>query len=110
MRKPSQELALDVVRRRWEQGARAPAGSAIPGMLRNAVAIALTVAGLIAFSSGLLGNKEDSDDIADASAHVVAPQGSEPQEWGGGVHDAHDASAGQAATTMNCTMFQGGAR
>lgn len=110
MRKPSQKLALDVVRRRWELGARAPAGSAIPGMLRNAVAIALTVTGLIAFCSGLLGNKEDSDDIADACAHVVAPQGSEPQEWGGGVHDAHGASAGQAATTMNCTALQGGAQ
>ncbi|MCC8559248.1 hypothetical protein [Xanthomonas vesicatoria] len=102
--------AFDVVRRRWEQGARAPASSAIPEMLRNGVAIALTVAGLAAFCSGLLGNKEDSDDIADAGAHVVAPQGSEPQEWGGGVHDAHGASAGQAATTMNCTAFQGGAQ
>lgn len=107
MRKPSQELALDVVRRRWEQGARASADSAIPGMLRNAVAIVLTVAGFVAFCSGLLGNKEHSDDIADAGAHVVASQGSESQEWGGGVHDAHGASARQAGTTMNCSPFQG---
>ncbi|MBB3822259.1 hypothetical protein FHT03_001058 [Xanthomonas arboricola] len=26
------------------------------------------------------------------------------------MHDAHGASAGQPATTMNCTTFQGGAR
>ncbi|WP_235175464.1 hypothetical protein [Xanthomonas arboricola] len=110
MRKPSDELVLDTVRRRWEQGASAPAVSAMPGMLRNAVAIVLTVAGLVAFCAGLLGNKEDSDDIADAGAHVVAPQGSEPQEWGGGMHDAHGASAGQPVTTMNCTVFQGGAQ
>lgn len=109
MRKPSDELVLDSVRRRWEQGASAPAVSAMPGMLRNAVAIVLTVAGLVAFCSGLLGNKEHSDNVADAGAHVVAPQGSESQE-GGGVHDAHGASAGQPATTMNCTTFQGGAR
>ncbi|MEA9738658.1 hypothetical protein VDF74_06590 [Xanthomonas campestris pv. raphani] len=51
--------------------------------------------------------KEDSDDIADAGAQVVAPQGSESQEWGGGVHDAHGASASQAITTMNCSPFQG---
>ncbi|CAD1788756.1 hypothetical protein XSP_001050 [Xanthomonas euroxanthea] len=82
----------------------------MPGLVRNGAAIALTVAGLVAFCSGLLGNKEDSHDIADAGAHVVAPQGSESQEWGGGVHDAHGASAGQPATTMNCTTFQGGAR
>ncbi|WP_241239997.1 hypothetical protein [Xanthomonas sp. BRIP62418] len=110
MRKPSDELVLDTVRRRWEQGASAPAVSAMPGMLRNAVAIVLTVAGLVAFCSGLLGNEEDSDDIADARAQVVAPQGGEPQEWGDAVHDAHGASADQAATTMNCPMFQGGAR
>ncbi|MBO9722615.1 hypothetical protein J7390_21420 [Xanthomonas phaseoli pv. manihotis] len=62
------------------------------------------------FCSGLLGDKEDGDNIANARAHVVAPQGSESQEWGIGVHDPHDASAGQAVTTMNCAMFQGGAR
>lgn len=107
MRKPSQELALDVVRRRWEQGARAPADSAIPGLVRNGAAIALTVAGLFAFCSGLLGNKEDGDNIANTGANVVAPQSSEPQEWGGGVHDAHGASASQATTTMNCSPFQG---
>ncbi|NIJ91897.1 hypothetical protein FHT12_000555 [Xanthomonas campestris] len=110
MRKPSDELVLDTVRRRWEQGASAPAVSAMPGMLRNAVAIVLTVVGLVAFCAGLLGNKKHSDNVADAGAHVVAPQGSEPQDVGGGMHDAHGALAGQPATTMNCTAFQGGAQ
>ncbi|MFS8432358.1 hypothetical protein EIQ01_06595 [Xanthomonas campestris pv. raphani] len=68
----------------------------MPGLVRNGAAIGLTVAGLFAFCSGLLGNKEDGDNIANAGAHVVAPQGSEPQDWSSGVHDAHGASASQA--------------
>jgi len=110
MRKASQELALDIVRRRWEQVAQASADSPISGLVRNGAAIALTAAGLFAFCSGLLGNKEDSDNITNASADVVAPESCEPQEWGGGVHYAHGASADQSATTMNCAAFQGGAQ
>ncbi|MFL7986220.1 hypothetical protein [Xanthomonas vasicola] len=110
MRKPSQESALDVARRRWEQGAQASADSTIPGLVRNVAAIALTAAGLFAFCSGLLGNKEDSDNITNASADLVASEGGEPKEWGGGEHDAHGASSSRAATTMNCTKFQGVAR
>ncbi|PPU41319.1 hypothetical protein XaplCFBP3123_08975 [Xanthomonas arboricola pv. populi] len=79
----------------------------MPGGLRIAAAILLSVSGSFAFIAGLLGNEEDSDNIANAGANVVAPQGSEPQEWGGGVHNAHGASASQTTTTMNCSPFQG---
>ncbi|MGX9960890.1 hypothetical protein ACW0US_19240 [Xanthomonas euvesicatoria] len=54
--------------------------------------------------------EEHSDNIANTGADVIAPQGGEPQEWGGGVHDAHVASASQTDTTMNCAAFQGAAR
>ncbi len=110
MRKPSQELVLDLVRRRWDRGVRSSLSSAIPGLIRAAAATVLTLVGLVAFCAGLLGKKEHSDNITDARMDVVAPQGSKAQEWGGGVHDAHGASAGQAATTMKCSAFQGGAQ
>ncbi len=92
MRKPSQELALDVVRRRWEQGAQAPVASAMPGMLRNAAAIVLTVAGLVAFCAGLLGNKEHGDDSTDAGADVVPAQCTELHVGGASLHGTHGAA------------------
>lgn len=107
MREKRQKAVLDAVRCTWEQGARSRVCSTMPGRLRIAAAILLSVIGSSAFIAGLLGNKEHSDNIAYASTHVVPPQGSESQEWGGGVHDAHGASARQAGTTMNCSPFQG---
>ncbi|WP_261381592.1 hypothetical protein, partial [Xanthomonas vasicola] len=95
MRNSIRKLVLDLVGRGWDRGVLSPMSSVIPGIIRTGAATALALAGLVAFCAGLLGEKEHSDDITDARLDVVAPQGTEPQEWGGGVHDAHGASAGQ---------------
>ncbi|MBB4726367.1 hypothetical protein [Xanthomonas arboricola] len=92
MPKPSHELVLDRVRQQWEQGAPAQAGSTMPGMLRNAVAIALTVAGLVAFCAGLLGNKEHGDDGTDTGAGVVPAQCTELHVDGASLHAEHGAA------------------
>ncbi|MFA1261053.1 hypothetical protein [Xanthomonas axonopodis] len=84
--------------------------SGLPRVARSALATLILCAAAASFCSGLLGDKEDGDNIANAGEDVVALQGSEPQEWGGGVHDAHVASASQTDTTMNCAAFQGAAR
>ncbi len=92
MRKPSHELVLDRVRQQWERGAPVQAASTMPGMLRNAVAIVLTVAGLVAFCAGLLGNKEHGDDGTDAGADVVPAQCAELHSGGASLHAAHGAA------------------
>ncbi|WP_228329421.1 hypothetical protein [Xanthomonas melonis] len=92
MRKPSHELVLDRVRQQWERGAPAQAASTMPGMLRNAAAIVLTAAGLVAFCAGLLGNKEHGDDGTDAGADVVPAQCTELHSGGASLHAAHGAA------------------
>ncbi|MBB3759235.1 hypothetical protein [Xanthomonas arboricola] len=92
MRKPSHELVLDRVRQQWERGAPAPVASTMPGMLRNAVAIVLTAAGLVAFCAGLLGNKEHGDDGTDAGADVVPAQCTELHIGGASLHAEHGAA------------------
>ncbi|RWU12487.1 hypothetical protein XANMN_23270 [Xanthomonas phaseoli pv. manihotis str. CIO151] len=61
-------------------------------MLRNAVAIVLTVAGLVAFCAGLLGNKEHGDDGTKAGADVVPAQCAELHSGGASLHAAHGAA------------------
>lgn len=92
MRKPSHELVLDRVRQQWERGAPTPVTSSMPGMLRNAVAIMLTVAGLVAFCAGLLGNKEHRDNGTDAGADVVPAQCTELHRGGASLHGTHGAA------------------
>ncbi|ASK91850.1 hypothetical protein Xtri_08160 [Xanthomonas campestris pv. trichodesmae] len=60
-------------------------------MLRNAVAIVLTVAGLVVFCAGLLGNKEHGDHGADTGADVVPAQSREAKRVGELRHGVHGA-------------------
>ncbi|WP_416203746.1 hypothetical protein [Xanthomonas euvesicatoria] len=79
-------------------------------MIRAAAATVLTLVGLVVFCAGLLGKKEHSNDIPGSGTHVVVPQHGESHDWGGGVHEAYGAAAGEPATTMKCSAFQGGAQ
>jgi hypothetical protein len=109
MRRPSQEMALDIVRRQWEGRAAVRPASTTLCFVRRGVAILLVLLGLVVFCQGLLADKEHGDDVADAGAYVVPAQGAEAELRACTVHAAHAAAADGAGATMKCAADQGAA-